>query len=679
MREMWKHVESTFKASQQAAGKQAGPAADAASANSSTAPNGAGDAKAVAKRLYDEEMAKWSGKIAKADEILAANIQAPKLVLLIGYYRNVRGQADQWVKSGDYAPARKVLCEKIGPAAAALVKEASPLVTQKAPPKNDSPNAPIGKAPEPTAKVDAKQTSENNGTGGDGEGKAASETLVSEQPTYPVHVQGLPPGTVEFKPTKGPEDIEVLPLAGGWELSMDLGKKTHKIGTDDKAQKIEMGAEYSLGQIPCPLISFPLWRIPCFITGGIDVKIGTSIGTSIGAGDGKSAKAYVIVAGKVTISAGKASYETYEVGIGGGGEASFSLEVATAPTVEELKVDTTVPIKLTMFASARAKVEMAEGTYGPEIKKTLSQWTLGTLTINWSKLGSGKANLGSNPDVAALIAIFEQVALAACNQVGSKVEETVEEYAPKAVQDAAVDAVEWGAESEGGGKVADLVEEYAPTEYKDGAEWVVKAIGGGDWNTSAEETAHVNEVSQKAEDSRQDFHACKAASGLDGELRPFRSTEEYNKIVDCWQAETESAANGGDAPGAWRGMMDALVQTARNRQKQQKAEEAAREKKKKDDADAALQAEIDKAVAMMEAARTGAIGQGNVLNNRLQASPNPNVQPIHAKGYSEFAWAENARKGAQSAQGHAKIQQAAGAAAAYAKAKETWTAGIHQL
>src|SRR5262245_4981151 len=238
MREMWKHVESTFKASQQAAGKQAGPAADAASANSSTAPIGAGDAKAVAKRLYDEEMAKWSGKIAKADEILGANIQAPKLVLLIGYYRNVRGQADQWAKTGDYAPARKVLCEKIGPAAAALVKEAGPLLAPKAPPKNDSPNAPIGKAPEPTAKEDAKQPSENNGTAGDGEsstiGKAANETPVSELPLYVVPGQVWPKDIVEFRPTKGIEDFEVLPLAGGWELSMDLGKKTHKIGTDDK-------------------------------------------------------------------------------------------------------------------------------------------------------------------------------------------------------------------------------------------------------------------------------------------------------------------------------------------------------------------------------------------------------------------------------------------------------------
>jgi hypothetical protein len=679
MREMWKHVESTFKASQQAAGKQAGPAADAASANSSTAPIGAGDAKAVAKRLYDEEMAKWSDKIAKADEILGANIQAPKLVLLIGYYRNVRGQADQWVKAGDYAAARKALCEKIGPSADGLVKAAGPFMAPKAPPKKDSPDAPIGKTPEPAAKGDAKQPSENNGSGADGKstgtGKTASETLVPEQPTYPVPVQGAPPGMFELEPTKGIKDIEILPMAGGWEASWENGKDTYKAGTDSKGEKIEVSNEHLLLDIPLPPINFSVRGFPCVCGGGLKVKIGTKAGAGIGK---KGVKAFLDVAGRVTISAGKAQYLAYDIGVGGGGEAKVSFEVGAAETEDDLKIDATIPFKLAVFASVRAKCKIGDGQFGPEIKKTLAQWTLGTIKVNWAK-GAGAANLGSNPDVAALVAIFEQALQAACDQAGAAVEDAVEEYAPKAVQDAAVDAVEWGAESEGGGKVADLVEEYAPDEYKDGAEWAVKALGGGDWNTGAEETAHVNEVSQKAEDSRQDFHACMAASGLDGEMRPFRSTEEYNKIVDCWQAETESAANGGDAPGAWRGMMDALVQTARNRQKQQKAEEAAREKKKKDDANAAVQAEIDKAVAMMEAARTGAIGQGNVLDHRLKASPNPNVQPIHAKGYSEFAWAENSRKSAQSAQGPAKIPLAAGAAAAYAKAKETWTAGIHQL
>src|SRR5262245_14522621 len=133
-----------------------------------------------------------------------------------------------------------------------------------------------------------------------------SVALTSSQqggtPTIPCE-QKLQKDKITFEPTKGAKDIEVLPPSAGWEASVDAGKDTYKVGTDDKGRKLEFGAEYLLGQLPLPPINFTVRGIPCFAAGGVEVKIGTSHGA--GSAE-KSVKAYAIVGGKVTINAGRA-------------------------------------------------------------------------------------------------------------------------------------------------------------------------------------------------------------------------------------------------------------------------------------------------------------------------------------------------------------------------------------
>ncbi|MCI0680754.1 MAG: hypothetical protein L0Y71_01505 [Gemmataceae bacterium] len=452
-----------------------------------------------------------------------------------------------------------------------------------------------------------------------------------------------------------------------------LGAEAGKGDTSVGLRATKDGANLTIKhekKFPVGGTNFMVWVIPCYVKGDFKVSVeGTAV-----FGDSSGGSIGVTGAGSVELGVGGTSKEV-TAGPYGSIELSVPNKALSVMYGEKngWEVEATT-ISIMGTGKVGIKVEINDGP-SLNVDQEVVSWELFVLCIG--RYADGKFeffNVRAGKDLMRLIAALEKG--------GPQIEAAVEKYAPQFVKDAAVKGAEWTAESKTAENIADKtsevldkVKEETGVDVGAGVEELVQSLVDENGETSQEATDRVNEEMRKFEDCRDDLHTCMAASGLDGELRPFRSTEEYNKIVDCWQAESENVAMGKDAPGAWRGMIDALIQTARTRQKQKKAEEAGKEKQKKD----ALQAEIDKAVAMMEGARTGAIGQGNVLNNRLKASPNANVQPIHNKGYSEFAWAENARQAVQGAQGHAKIQQAASAAAAYLKAKETWTTGIHQL
>src|SRR4029434_9210462 len=91
-------------------------------------------------------------------------------------------------------------------------------------------NGAQGPPPSPNAADKVSDSTPESSPAGDG--KALAEAPVSAQPTGAP--SKLPAGKFEFKPTKGADDIEVLPVSGGWEASLDAGKETYKVGTDAK-------------------------------------------------------------------------------------------------------------------------------------------------------------------------------------------------------------------------------------------------------------------------------------------------------------------------------------------------------------------------------------------------------------------------------------------------------------
>jgi hypothetical protein len=525
-------------------------------------------------------------------------------------------------------------------------------------------------------------------------GGTAAPPLPSGNGSHPKSAPGVSQDIGSPPPPEGAADAQAPSngkAAGGKSVpganasaKVDAGDNAEGLGGsagygDKNAsfRKTEDGGNIQIKQekkLPVVATNFKVWHIPCYVKGGFKATVeGTAI-----FGDSSGGSIAVTGSGSIELGVGGTSKE-----VTAGPYGSIELSIALRPlTVKhgdkngwEIEGGT-IPIHGT--GKVGIKVDISGGP-SLNIDHQVANWELFVLCMG--RYANGKFEffeVRAGKDLMRLIAALERG--------GAQVEATVEKYAPQVVKDAAVDGAQWAAESDTAGDIADKtgqaldkVKEETGVDVGAGVEEVVQSLVDENGETGQEATDRVNEELRKFEDCRDDLHTCMAASGLNGELRPFRSTEEYNAIVDVWQAESENIAKGKEAPGAWRGMIDALVQEARKRQKQQKAEEARKKKEKQGEEDAKLQAEIDAAVKMMEGARTGATGQGNVLNNRLKANPNPNGQKYFDKGWSEWSWAESARNGAQGAQGRAKIQQALNAAAAYAKVKETWTMGIHQL
>jgi hypothetical protein len=204
--------------------------------------------------------------------------------------------------------------------------------------------------------------------------------------------------------------------------------------------------------------------------------------------------------------------------------------------------------------------------------------------------------------------------------------------------------------------------------------------------TGSEATERVEKEAVVFNDSHEDFHAAMVRSGLQTELRPYRSAAEYNAIVDEWQAEAEVLVKGGGESGKWRQMAAALVATCEKRKADKEAAAAA---KKRADADAkqreneaaaaALAKRVEAAVAEMELARKSAIGNGNVVNNTTSATPNPQARKFWEKGMPLFSAAEGTRKQALALQGQAKADMAGQAVAQYAKANEQFKSGLAML
>ena len=284
--------------------------------------------------------------------------------------------------------------------------------------------------------------------------------------------------------------------------------------------------------------------------------------------------------------------------------------------------------------------------------------------------------------------------MAALQTVGPKVADAVEKYAPKFVKDAAVDAAKWTAESptaknigDTTGKVLDKVKEKTGVDVGGGTESVVRDLVDPGGETSNEATARRKKENEAFNASTADFEAVMAASGLQTDLFHFRSAAEYNAIVDVWQAESEpSILNAGKPRGKWRPMVEALVANARQRKADKEAGEAAKKaadkaakKRDEDKAAAELAALVKTSLAEMEAARKGAQGSGNDLNNGEKKTPNPKARKYFENGWPMWTAGEGARKQAGGLQGMDQVHKAKEATAQYVKAKTVFTAGLAQM
>jgi hypothetical protein len=235
--------------------------------------------------------------------------------------------------------------------------------------------------------------------------------------------------------------------------------------------------------------------------------------------------------------------------------------------------------------------------------------------------------------------------------------------------------------------VLDKIKEKTGVDIGSKAESTVRTLVDPEGETSNEATARVQNEARAFNASTEDFHAAMEASGLRGELRPYRTNAEHDAIVDAWKSESERSILT-RTPGTerWRGMLEALVAKARDAKaakeandKAKKRDEAEARKREDEAAAAALAEKVRLSMAEMEAARTKAQGPGNKLNNDTTATPNPNARKQWEIGMKNWLAGETARKHAQGLQGQPKADMARQATAEYVKARSFFLTGQAQL
>ncbi len=456
-------------------------------------------------------------------------------------------------------------------------------------------------------------------------------------------------------------------------VTVEGGKGDNSVGVKKTGDGIEISFKHEKS-LPLFAKNFKVWVIPCYTKGGLKASIeGTGM---IGKTDG--VQVAVKGAGSMELGVGGTSevvtagpYGSIELSAGLSSSVKYSEGSSEAPdgwTVEPFTVSVNGTGKVGV------KVEVEDGPK-LDVSQEVANWELFVIRVGRYTKGQFEAiDVRAGKDLERLIAALEQA--------GPRIEAAVEQYAPQFVKDGAVDAAEWAAEDETSKEIYDAADKIFQDVKKDtgvdvggGVEEIVQSLVDENGETAAEATRRYEKEAETFNATQEDLHAVMGASGLKGELRPFRSADEYNAIIDVWQAEGELLVKGKPAPGKWRGMVEELVKVARQRQAQAKAQQAAQKKADDDRAQEVVRA----AVAAMEAARPGAQGQGNVLNNRLQKTPNATAQSFFQKGWQDWAAAEAARQQVAGLSGEAKAQRAREAMAAYERARATFTTGIQHL
>lgn len=456
-------------------------------------------------------------------------------------------------------------------------------------------------------------------------------------------------------------------------VTVEGGKGDNSVGVKKTGDGIEISFKHEKS-LPLFARNFKVWVIPCYTKGGLKASIeGTGM---IGKTDG--VQVAVKGAGSMEIGIGGTSevltagpYGSIELSAGLSSSVKYSEGSSEAPdgwTVEPFTVSVNGTGKVGI------KVEVEDGPK-LDVSQEVANWELFVIRVGRYTKGQFEAiDVRAGKDLERLIAALEQA--------GPRIEQAVERYAPQFVKEGAEDAAKWAAEDETSKEIYDATDKIFQDVKKDtgvdvggAVEEIVQSLVDENGETAAEATRRFEKEAETFNATQEDLHAVMGASGLKGELRPFRSAAEYNAIIDVWQAEGELLVKGKSAPGKWRGMVEELVKVARQRQSQAKAQQAAQKKADDDRAQEAVRA----AVAAMEAARPGAQGQGNVLNNRLQKTPNATAQPFFQKGWQDWAAAEAARQQVAGLSGEAKAQKAREATAAYERARATFTTGIQHL
>jgi len=167
------------------------------------------------------------------------------------------------------------------------------------------------------------------------------------------------------------------------------------------------------------------------------------------------------------------------------------------------------------------KVEV-EGGGKLDVGQDVANWELFVVYVGRYSGGKFESiDVRAGKDLNRLIAALEQA--------GPRIEQAVEKYAPEPLKQAAVKGAEWAAESDEAGKVADVVDdvvrdvkEETGVDAGGGVEEVVQSLVDEHGETAAEATRRVNAEMEKFGESQEDLHAALAASGLNGELKPFR-------------------------------------------------------------------------------------------------------------------------------------------------------------
>ncbi|WNG47680.1 DUF4157 domain-containing protein [Archangium minus] len=290
-----------------------------------------------------------------------------------------------------------------------------------------------------------------------------------------------------------------IPTAGGgWEFSMDVGRTTFKVGTNDEGSEWQGGVETLIHKKDFGPKTFKIRAVPMFANGGVEAKLG---GESRVDQPGPSS-GYVSLSAKGLVSAGwiseakhsaapvdamdKEDVPGYEVGIGGGFEGGTKLSIPLS-TPEGQNVILSAPIEVSFFLSARAKAGLGSFSLGPEIKKTLYKYKLGEASLTLRRDGQSQFKFEDTSNSNQLEHLGEEVYEAAKEAARRSTLNTLNDLgdrAPRPVQEVAEGIGSW-MESDQAHAIADAVEKIAPQEVLDAALDTVSWIFEGETVTDA--------------------------------------------------------------------------------------------------------------------------------------------------------------------------------------------------
>ena len=424
--------------------------------------------------------------------------------------------------------------------------------------------------------------------------------------------------------------------------------------------------------------NFKVWVIPCYIKA--DLKLGLDGELKFGDKTTWSVKAKA--AGSLELGVGGSS-DVVTAGPFGAVELSASSVVPSS--LSEARAIAIKPFVVDIYGTGKVgiKVEIKQGpTYASEAE--LVKWHLFVVHVGACTNGSlGPVRVEQGKDMKRLVAALQNA--------GPAIADAVEKYAPESVKKLAEDGARWIAEDRKSKQIADATQ-VVLDELKNktgvdigaGVEKSIRFLVDPGGETSNEATERVRQEMVAFNASYDDYKTVMAASGLDSEFPAplYRTSAEYNAIVDVWASEAESVAKGGSAAGAWRPMAEALVARCRARKAELEAAEAAKNMKARSEADAAAAAELARRIKQseeqMNAALKAANNVGNPLDHRTQATPQARARQFWKTGMIKF-WQPGsaARLQVPKLQGEARIAKANEATALLVKAAAVFQEGLH--